>query len=113
MLILAHRCRVRRIGGSLSVYVPVFMAEIIRRRHGEFYAYVEDGGITYSPRPPRARHKRVKLRVQARYKDRKYYVLTVPATLATELGLADGSTVALYYDGEKIRVVPATPEEVG
>jgi len=87
--------KVVRIGKSLSIILPTKVADILLINGNTiFYAYVVGNKIVYSlDKPSDKKFMEIKPRVQARYGDREYYAITIPAVYARVVGITEGSLV--------------------
>jgi len=99
--------RVSRIGKSLSIILPSSMARSLGIESSTvLYAYAEGGRIVYSLNPPDkpVPFIVVKPRVQSRYRNIRYYALTIPSLLAKELGIREGDSVSIRCGEGRIYV---------
>jgi len=85
--------RVRKVGSSYTVFIPVMFSEALDGL-SFMYAYLDGNRVVYSE-GFREGARKVKLRAQARYKDRVYYAITIPKAFAERLGIVEGDVVAL------------------
>jgi len=87
--------RVRRVGSSYTVFIPVMFSEVLDLDGLSFmYAFLDGNRVVYSE-GFREGARKVKLRAQARYRDRVYYAITIPKAFAERLGIGEGDVVAL------------------
>jgi len=90
--------KILKVGKSLCFTIPsaVFPPDV-------FYAYLSGEAIVYSSEPPsETLFLTVKPRVQARFRNRTYYVLTVPAEYARALGITKGMHVHVEVSDGKL-----------
>jgi len=102
--VLAEIRRVAVIGSSLSFVLPSSFARLLGvTPETAFYVYLDGGSIVYSPDPPEGkRYAVVKARVQARFREHRYYVLTIPRPYAQHIGIDKGDAVNIKLEEGKI-----------
>lgn len=84
--------RVARIGSSLGVEVPSWLAGRLADR--VLYVYIDGDSIVFSTEPVLDRYiLSIKPRKYTRYRDRLYYALTIPSVFARELGISEGAVL--------------------
>ena len=98
MTVLRH---VRKVGHSYSVFIPKILSDILDLKSGTtMYSYLDGNKVVYTKNFKEGARK-VRVRVQSRYKDTEYYAITIPMKFVQKLGIKDGdvATIEPLEDG--------------
>ena len=100
--------KVLRIGKSLSFVLPSAIARALGiTPETRFFVFIDSSTntIVYTLRQPNTLYTTVKARLQSRTKGHRYYVLTIPYTYATILGINEGDKVIVELDEKKGKII--------
>jgi len=99
---------------TLSVSIPRYILDFTEiSPHEELFCWSEGDKVAFSTEGKEGvLMQRVKLRAVSRYKDREYYMLTIPMRFARELGIKKGDYVLLAIGKRHLYVMKYLREKI-